>query len=215
MPHARPTITCSLLMLLAGAAPEARAAGPEFEITPFGGYRIGGQFETPETQTAASQDVDLEDGGSWGVDIGLYRDRTSFYEFLYSTSSTELDTTDPTLAALDVKTEYYHVGGTLLFADERWWAPWFSFTVGATRFSAGGGYDSDTKFSVAAGGGVRVPFNDYVAATAGVRGYLTFVESDTDFLCVSTGTQGGCLLNSTGSTWFQFEGLIGITVGFR
>ena len=215
MPQSRPTIACSLLLALAAVAPQARAEGPAFEITPFGGYRIGGQFETRATETVPSQDIDLDEGGSWGVDLGLYRDSSSFYELLYSTSSTGLDTNDPFYADLDVKTEYIHVGGTLLFADERWWAPWFSFTAGATRFSAGGGYDSDTKFSVSMGGGVRVPFNDYVAATAGVRGYLTFVDSDTDLLCVSTGEQGGCLLKSSGSAWYQFEGLIGLTVSFR
>lgn len=217
MTPVRPKLPCSALVALALvlAVPGARAAGPQFELTPFGGYRTGGEFETRATDTVPAREVDLEDGGSWGVDLGLYRDGSSFYEFLYSTSSTGLDSTDPELAAVDVKIEYYHVGGTLLFADERRWVPWFSFTAGATRFSAGGGYDSDTKFSIAAGGGVRVPFNDHVAATAGVRGYLTFVDSDTDFLCVSSGSQAGCLLNSTGSTWFQFEGMIGLTVGFR
>lgn len=214
MPKSRLTITCSLLAL-AAAAPHARAAGPDFEVTAFGAYRTGGQFETRATETVPSRNVDLDDGGSWGVDLGLYRDSSSFYELLYSTSSTGIDTSDPAYTGLDVKTEYIHIGGTLLFADERWWAPWFSFTAGATRFSAGGGYDSDTKFSVSMGGGVRVPFNDYVAATAGLRGYLTFVDSDTDFLCVSTGEQGGCLLQSSGSTFYQFEGLIGLTVGFR
>jgi len=210
----RPYVAWGLLLALLGSAPSVRAEGPGFEITPFGGYRIGGQFETPATETVASENVDLDDGGSWGVDLGLYRDSTSFYEFLYSTASTGLDSDDPSLAGLDVKTEYYQVGGTLLFADYERWVPWFSFTAGATRFSAGG-YDSDTKFSISAGGGVRFPFNDYVAATAGIRGYLTFVDSDTDFLCVSSGSQAGCLLRSSGSTWFQFEGLIGLTVGFR
>jgi hypothetical protein len=211
----RLSIAFNLMFVLAAAAPGARAAGPAFEITPFGGYRTGGEFETRATGSTPSQEVDVDDGSVWGVDFGLYRDGSSFYELLYSTASTGLESSDPTLAGLDVKTEYYHVGGTLLFGDEDWWTPWFSFTAGATRYSAGGGYDSDTKFSVQMGGGVRVPFNDYVAATAGVRGYLTFVDSDTDFLCVSSGEQGGCLLRSSGSTWFQFEALLGLTVGFR
>ena len=215
MPHSRPTIACGLLLALAAATPSAHAAAPGFEVTAFGGYRIGGQFETRATDATPSQDIDLDEGGSWGVDLGLYRDSSSFYELLYSTSSTGLDTDDPFYSDLDVKTEYIHIGGTLLFADERAYAPWFSFTAGATRFSAGGGYDSDTKFSVSMGGGVRVPFNDYVAATAGLRGYLTFVDSDTDFLCVSGGEQSGCLLRSSGSVWYQFEALIGLTVGFR
>lgn len=211
----RVAVPCGVLFALLAVVPGARAEGPGFEITPFGGYRMGGKFETLATETVPSQDVDLEDGGSWGVDLGLYRDSNSFYEFLYSTSSTGLDSDDPVFAGVDVKTEYYHLGGTLLFADEDWWVPWFSFTAGATRFSAGGGFDSDTKFSISAGGGARFPFNDHVAATVGIRGYLTFVDSDTDVLCLSTGEQGGCLLRTSGSAWYQFEGMIGLTVGFR
>ena len=47
-----------------------------------------------------------------------------------------MDSSDPTLSRVDVQTDYYHFGGTLLFADEQWMVPYLSLTAGATRFSA-------------------------------------------------------------------------------
>lgn len=201
----------ALVLALTAVVPVARADGPRFEVTPFGAYRVGGEFETQETPSTT---IDLEDGSGWGLDLGLYRDGSSFYELLYATESAEFDTSDPAVAGVEVTTEYYQFGGTLLFADEQWYVPYLSLTAGATRFSADGGYGSDTKFSMSLGGGLRLPFTDNLSATMGLRGYLTFVDSDSDFLCVSGGEQSSCLVKSTGSTYFQGEASLGLTVRF-
>ena len=91
--------------------------------------------------------------------------------------------------------------------------PYLSMTIGATRLSASG-YDSETKFSASLGGGLRVPFTENFVATLGLRGYLTFMESNTQFLCVSNGGNGTCLLKSSGSTFFQGEAQLGLTFRF-
>jgi hypothetical protein len=202
------------LFALQPALPVAHADGVHAEITPFAGYRIGGGFDAEAPDGTVSEGVDVEDGGNWGVDIGVYATPESFYEFLYSTQTTGLDSNDPVLARLDVTTEYYQFGGTAFFAGEQWPVPYLSATIGATRFSADQGYGSDTKFSASLGGGLRLPFNDNFAATFGVRGYLTFVESDTSFFCRSDVTGSGCLLRSSGSTYFQAEATLGLTVRF-
>ena len=76
------------------------------------------------------------------------------------------------------------------------------------------GYDDETKFSGSIGGGLRVPFNERVAATFGLRGYVTFVDSDTGIFCLSDATGASCLLRTSGSTIFQGEALLGLTVRF-
>jgi len=91
--------------------------------------------------------------------------------------------------------------------------PYLSMTIGATRFSADG-YGSDSKFSGSLGGGLRLPFSENLAATLGVRGYLTFVDTDTGFFCSSIDGEGSCLVQSSGSTLFQAEALLGVTVRF-
>lgn len=202
----------TVLALLTPAS-EARAADVRFEVTPYLGYRLGGGFDAEGPDGTSSESIDVEDGSSWGIDVGLYGRPDGFYEFLYSTQSTGLDSRDPALAGVEVTTEYYQLGGTAFFPGEQWLVPYVSMTVGATRFSADG-YDAETKFSGSLGGGLRLPFNDHFAATIGVRGYLTFVESDTAFFCVSDAEEAGCLVTSSGSTFFQAEAQLGLTARF-
>ena len=206
----------STWVVLAGslAAPGAEAAtSARFEVTPFVGYRAGGQFEVEEGET--SQDVDLESDASYGLNLGLYRDANSFYELLYSRQESSLDSSDPAIDGLKVNTDYLHFGGTLLFDHDAWYEPYLSVTVGATRLDPKeGGFDSETKFSASIGGGFRFPFNERVSAVLGARAYLTFIGSDTNLFCLSAGGQGTCLITSSGSTYSQFEGQLGLSVKF-
>jgi len=197
------------------AAPEASADGPRFEVTPFVGYRLGGQFEAEPASDGSTESVDLEDASSWGIDLGLYRDQTSFYELLYGRQTAGLDSNDAVLSGVDVVTEYLHFGGTLLFADERFYAPYLSVTIGATRLSADeGDYDDELRASASIGGGFRFPLGDTFAITAGARAYVTFINSDTDIFCVSTSENAGCLLKSSGGTFWQGEAQLGLTARF-
>lgn len=209
MPHAM------LCMLLGSAAASARAEMPMMEITPFGGYRAGGEFDVEDPAGGEDDSVDLSDAGSWGIDVGLYRDPDSFYELLYSRQAAGLEGGSPEVDSLDMTTEYLQFGGTLLFDADRGPDRYLSMTLGATRFDAEGGrYESKTRFSGSLGGGLRMPFSPHFAATLGVRGYLTFIDSDTDVLCISGGGEGACLLKSSGSTFFQAEAQLGLTFTF-
>jgi opacity protein-like surface antigen len=210
------TVLAASVMVLAGMlAPEARADGhPRFEITPFVGYRAGGGFNIEDAEGNKLGSVDVGDDASYGLDLGLYRDDNSFYEFLYSRQPASLDSNDPLLNGIDVTVEYYQLGGTAMFPDESdRFLPYLSMTIGATRLSASG-YDSDTKFSASLGGGLRIPFTENLIATLGLRGYLTFMESNTQFLCISDNGNGTCLLKSSGSTFFQGEAQLGLAFRF-
>jgi hypothetical protein len=186
---------------------------PRAELTPYIGYRIGGQFDLENPPPDTNSSADLQDGSDWGVDLGIYRDRNSFYEILYSHQSTGLDTSDPALKGVDVAVEYLQAGGTLLFTDNEHYVPYLSLTIGATRFDAGGSYGSETKFSGSLGGGVRFPFGGHFAATLGARAYYTVVNSDTQFFCTGSGSVN-CLVRTSGSGFFQGEALLGFTAVF-
>lgn len=193
----------------------AQADSPRFEFTPFVGGRAGGGFDVSTTEGNDSS-VDLGSGASYGIDLGLYRDSQSFYELLYSTQSTNLDASDPVLDGVDLRVDYLQVGGTLFFPqDSDFFVPYLSLTIGATFMEPDySGYDSETRFSGSLGGGFRIPFNDNVALNLGLRGYLTLINSDTSLFCVSDSGDAGCLLRSSGSTFFQAEGQLGISVRF-
>jgi opacity protein-like surface antigen len=206
-------MTATAALALLGTATAWADSRPTAEITGFAGYRMGGQFDVNNPATGNDDSVDLQDSGSWGVDIGIYRDATSFYELLYSQQSSDLDSGDPTIKSADVNVEYFQFGGTIMYPyDDNWFVPYLSLTIGATRLDVqGAGSKSDTRFSGSLGGGVRIPISENFSMTAGLRGYLTAVDSDSQFLCASSGGNGTCLIRSSGSAFFQGEALIGFT----
>src|SRR5262245_38975186 len=60
----------------------------EFEITPFGGYTVGGEFEDPSD----SSDRDLEDSVSFGATVDFTtEDPSRHYELLYMNQRTEVE----------------------------------------------------------------------------------------------------------------------------
>ena len=211
-------MTASCLFALLGLASAAVAAddSPTLEITPFVGYRLGGQFDyqDPANTDGDETSIDVGDDVSFGIDLGLYRDDTSFYELLYGQQTAELDTDEPALQGVDVKVEYLHFGGTLLYPRDEVFVPYLSLTIGATRLDAqSGGYDSETEFSASLGGGLRFAITEQFFINTGLRGYVTFVDSDTDIFCTGEGDLD-CLLKSSGSTFFQGEASVGFTFAF-
>lgn len=201
-------------LLLAGPA-AALAEMPSFEFTPFVGGRFGGSFDVEDDVSGASSSVDLGSGTGFGLDVGLYANQNGFYELLYSTQEASLDTDGSVVSDIDVRVDYLQLGGTAFFDQGKQWIPYLSMTIGAAMFEPQqGDYDSETKFAMSLGGGLRFPLSEHVAATLGLRGYLTFLSSDTDLFCVSTGENAGCLVKSSGSTLWQGEGQLGLTVRF-
>ena len=197
------------LLLASGVA---CAGNPAFEVSGFGGYRVGGDFETPPGDADPSP-VDIEESGSWGIGVGIYRDPNGFYEFLYARQETRLDRDALGPGAPDITIEHYHLGGTLLLGDDRRVRPYVSLTAGATRFDVDG-YSAETEFSVSLGTGLRLPLTEQLLLTVGLRGYLAFVDQDTLLFCSSIDGEGGCLLGSSGSTLFQAEANAGFAFRF-
>jgi opacity protein-like surface antigen len=220
---ARPCLVLLVLLvpLGCGAPASAQQAGnraeesdfrPHVEFTPFAGYRVGGKFDYDGL--AATQTLNIQDDSSWGVDIGLYRDRASFYELLYSQQNARLDTHGTNLGRFQLRTEYAHLGGTLLFPDENWFVPYLSMTIGVTKFEPQDPqYASESDFSMSLGGGIRFPFNEHLAVVLGVRGYLTFVDASSQIFCVSNGGLV-CQFHVSGNSFFQGEGQLGFAMTF-
>jgi hypothetical protein len=213
----------ALLLALPALAADASSGGqrelaiPRFEVAPWGGYRFGGSFDYA-TGADTSTTFDLGDDAAWGMDIGLYRDAGSFYELLFSSQSARLDTSGVTPEPVRLKTDYYHIGGTLLFQDTNGFVPWLSMTAGVTRFDPSGTLDgstlgSESAFSISLGGGLRVPLNRNFSVVGGVRGYISFIDSSSTLFCVSSGG-AVCAFTISGSSFFQFEGLLGLALTF-
>jgi opacity protein-like surface antigen len=181
---------CSLAAVLvifsAGAAASPDTAGPHAEFAPFAGYRVGGEFRA--------------DGGEGGG---------------AAAPDPHNETRDPALQGLEVAIEYLHVGGTLLFPQPRGYIGYVSGTLGLTRLDArSGDYGTEHKFSVSLGGGVRFPLTERLAATFGLRGYMTFVDSDSVLVCTSADGEASCLLRASGRSFWEAEVTAGLSFAF-
>ncbi len=194
-------------------AQSALADRPLFEVAPFGGYRIGGEFDVEDERGTELRSADLDEGASWGLGLALYRDPNGFYELLYSRQKTQFDDPDPALRDVDITTEYYHFGGTLIFDYEPWLRPYLSLTLGLTRFDAED-FGSEYKFSASLGLGWRVPVGDHAAILLGARGFGTLIDSDTELLCASGDGRGTCLVRTSGDLILQGEATLGMAFTF-
>jgi len=206
-----PGAVLAVLLLAAGGA---YAEPVRMEITPFAGYRIAGDLDT-NAEAADGKSGNTDDGGGWGIGIGLYRDPEGFYELLYSRRDAGLDVPGAPIRGTDVRIEYLHLGGTLLLPQPAGYTGYISVTIGLTRLDADSGdFDSENKFSASFGGGFRFPLTDTLHATLGARGYMTLVDSDTGLVCVSDGGEASCLLRASGSTFWEAEFTAGLAFRF-
>ena len=193
-----------------GAAGEACADEPmQFSVTPFVGYRLGGDFRLNDT----GQSVSLNDHGSFAFAVDARAEEGTEYELFYSRQATELRSNGMPLAGTTV--EYLHIGGTVTFADDERIKPYFGGGLGATRLSPGLAPGSDdTRFSLSLSLGMRVPLTQHFAVRLETRGYFTPLSRDTAVFCRSD--QGGalCQIRARGSSLFQGDFLAGITYAF-
>jgi hypothetical protein len=176
-----------------------------FEISPFYGYRFGGSFETSN-----GQDTDLEAGRSFGLSLD-YAPLASDVrlELFWSRQESGLDL-EPSggFSHLDMTVDEFMLGGVYEEGRGRLRGT-VAALVGATVFDPDSG-DLQARFSVSLGLGVKYFLLKNLALRADLRGYMTYVESDTAF--ISTG--GRTVVYFSGSAIWQGEVSGGITLSF-
>jgi hypothetical protein len=153
------------------------AAGAQgVEISPVVGYGFGSDFVETLTDGPIDRDGASTIGGSMDVPIG---NQGLFLEILYTHSQARFDAISTTGAPLRLhaSVDYWHAGGiqeftTLSSAIAR---PFLTGTVGLTRFAAGG--ESEVRFSVAAGGGIKLRANRHFGARLEGRVFATIDDA--------------------------------------
>lgn len=197
-------ILVALLVLL----PAQVRADPGVELTPLAGFRFGGSFEDNTT----GQDMDADEGAAFGLIVDVPAAGDTEYELFYSFQRTKLKG-DGIFAGgtlLDLDIHYLHAGGLLLFPRERA-RPFVGGGLGVTWFSPRGfGLDSDIRFSLSLGGGVKIPVSERIGLRFEGRGFLTFLPASTDLFCVSSGG-AACDVRVRGDVFGQVELLAGIS----
>jgi hypothetical protein len=193
------TSRLALLALAIGAAP---AQAQTVQLAPFAGFQFGGSFVTPSGVGFSLQDS-LDYGG--GLDFGIapaWR-----VGLLYSRQGTELRGPGP---SFDLTVERLMAS----LVEEKGEGPGRFFgeaLFGVTRFVPGlGGYDTDSRFTLGVGLGLKRFFSDNLGVRGQVRALYTFTETDGGVFCAN----GQCLFLFSGSGLWQGELSGGVVIGF-
>ncbi len=184
------------------------AVAEGLSLTPYMGYRVGGDF----TDTSTGTELKLAESESYGLIIGMDRDAGSQMEFIYSVQPTKLTSTGtvPSDVLANVDVENFLFAGKKLLDNEA--GTFVSGMVGATRFDPGlSSLNSETRFALGVGGGVDHRLTDSLALRLEGRGIATFFNSNSAIFC---GSNGGCLIHTEGSLIWQFEVLAGLSFRF-
>ncbi len=209
-PACQPLRQLIFLVSLFALLPSPALADRGVELTPFAGFRFGGGF----TDNTTGFDLDVDEGESFGLILGLQANHESDYELFYSLQKTDLKgagvLSGDTLFALDI--HYLHIGGTYLFPGEKV-RPFVSGGLGITYFSPDRpGVDSEIYFSLSLGGGAKIPISKRVGLRFEGRGFLTILPDDTEIFCVSSGG-AACAVRIQGDVFGQVLLLAGISFG--
>ncbi len=203
----------AILSCLCIASAAADGRDPRFELTPYLGYRIGGEFE----QENGSAKYELDEGNSAGLIFNIVaHDVNTQWQALYGQQRTSLKTPitfDPS-ARLGLDVEYFQFGGTYLFDgdDTR---PFVALTAGVTHFGPTlAGVDSESFFSGSIGGGVQLLQTHRVGVRLEARVFATFVDTDGAIFCHSGPQTGGCAISIHGTALYQFEASAGVVFRF-
>lgn len=209
-------ILTSAVACLALAAPAAAAAADNndeyfLEITPFGAFRMGGDFDTDDN--AAS--VELDDGAGFGFILSGPDTAVTQWEVYYSRQDTDADTSEVTGLApeTDINVQYLHLGGTYR-GEGAFSRPFLSAGIGATWMEPDGpGLDDDIFWSVSIGTGLQFQTTKRWGWRLEARAIGTFIDSDSDLFCVSSGG-AVCAFSLKGSLLWQMEAIAGFTFRF-
>lgn len=189
------TLGCALAL----ASP---AAAQTVEVTPLGGFRLGGSFQVEDEPA----ELEVKESGAWGLSVTVNVSEEGEIEALFARQSTRLDAdglfaSDP---RFDLALDVYQLGGNYLFGEDRQkLRPYIGAALGVTRLDPEpAGLSSETRFSASLAGGLKAYLGAHVGLRFEVRGFFTVLESDSRVFC---GSLDGCNARTSGSDLSQAE----------
>ena len=185
------------------------AQAQRVEITPFGGYRVGGSVG----EVGAGTVVDDDGGPSLGVVVdvlfGGLADGLKV-EGVFSRERTDLEVRagifDPP-RSVPVEVDQILVGGIQDLDDGRV-RPFLSGLLGLTRYAVPG--DTEVRFSIGVGAGVKFYATRNLGVRLDARGYMTIIDLGGSSICGGL----GCAIRFNVSPAFQGDFTAGLLVAF-
>jgi opacity protein-like surface antigen len=211
------TVVAGLLVLdlfgvqaACGVEPPLQAPLPRFELTPFLGYRFGGDLEV----IGSDEVVHVNDHAVGAVSLSVPLNEQSQWGAFYSRQSTTTHSHSG-LGHVGLDVQYIHLDSTLTGEYYSLFYPYLIGALGVTRLSVDApDTKDDTRFSFAVGAGVRVPVSSRVAVRLETRAYMTFIDTSSSVFCTSMAAGSACVLRGRGTTFLQYDVLLGVAFGF-
>lgn len=190
------------------------AMAQRFMITPTAGYRVGGNFPDGFYTGQPNQmvtDLKLTNGFAFGGILDIALSNYVTFEALVDHQGSTLrlgSTSNDSIPEIPVGVNY--IQGGFLFQKPGKTAPFFAFTLGATYFDPGTGFESETRFSGGFSLGARTFFNERFGARFEGRMLSTNMgRTDTGFC-----DAGGCWVWPNTTLITQIGLNAGLIVGF-
>jgi opacity protein-like surface antigen len=184
----------------------------DFELTPFGAYRFGGEFDVTGTDST----LGLADSPSYGLLMNFRQHANTQWEILYSRQQTDASAIGAPVnsSALDVDIHTLQGGGTYQ-GDGDTVRPYLAATLGGTHMKTSSeGAQSDTFFSFSLGVGLQIRPNDRLGLRLEARSYGILTDSKTDLFCATGPDQNICAIRIDGTVLWQLETMVGIVFRF-
>lgn len=186
----------------------ASAGAQSVEVGPVGGYRFGGGLFERVTQ----QPVDLDGAPAVGIVVNVPLHDGLFVEGLVTHQDASV--TVPSLFSgpatrWRIIVDHYQAGGLQEFGYSQRARPFLTGLLGLTRYAAEG--DNEIRFTVSAGGGVKLMPVPRVGIRLDGRLFATFVSAEGRAIACSPGI---CLFAFNADIVWQAEFTAGLVVAF-
>ena len=205
-------VLLSLAILATMLWSPARADRLRFELTPFGGIRLGGSMDVEGEDGDGT--LSLDDSPSYGVLLNFGFSSETELEFLWSHEDTQLELRDSGTGLkqtlFDLSVDYYQVGGLYQWDNGRI-KPFVAASLGLTRFSPdGSSVSGETQFSGGISAGAKLFLGKHFGFRLQYRLAATFLNSDSDIFCA-----GAACVGIVRTDWlYEHEFTVGLILAF-
>lgn len=202
-------VAATLCVTATVVALPASALAQRVEVTPFGGYRVGGVIGAVDGHPV----VDDDGGPSFGVVVdvvfGALADGLKV-EGVFSRQTADVKVRGSVLDPPDfvpVEVDQILVGGIRDLSDARV-RPFLSGLLGITRYAVPG--DTEVRFAVGVGTGLKIYATRHVGLRLDARGYMTVTSLGGAGVCGGF----GCAIAFSVSPAFQGDFTAGLLIAF-
>ncbi len=188
---------------------------PPFEITPFGGYRLGGSLDLNDP---SYRTLEFGDGGVYGLALGVHVEPVegvgeAAVEVMWTHQESTLKALpNPGVASLsmNMNVDQFHFNGYYGPPQKGYLRTYVIAGLGATRFSPTGNVGSLSLFSWALGLGAKVPFTPRLALRVEAKWDPALANASGGIFCNSS--TGQCFVAASGSPINQFDFTAGLAL---